>query len=202
MRSIHDPSFQYSIIPLTQLPSEAMLCSNRKHCPPAADGFTLVEMILVIAVFGILLLFSTASWSGLFERARLKSEVSKLSTTIRRAYKDAISNQIYLVIEFHHTAGDSNERDYYMVYWEKNGLLGYQENEDEKVHLYYLHAGIKFGSIQGLPDNYLILSPSGLIKVEINTPDDTAYACAQICSAHLTSTLRISQIGEIKEIER
>ena len=180
--------------------SQATLCSRRKHCLRAANGFTLVEMILVIAVFGILLVFSVASWSGLFERVQLKYEISRLSTTIGRAYKDAISNGIYVTMELHHTSNNSIERDYYLVYWEKNGILGYQENEDEKINLYYLPTGIKFGSIEGLLDNYLVLSPSGLIKIETNSTTLPAYAYAQLCSANLATTLRISVIGEIKEV--
>ena len=162
-------------------------------------GMTLVEMIVVLAVLGILLMFSLAGWTGLFERARLKHEIANLSTTIRRAYKDATSNGIYIVMELI-SISESTGRDKYLIYWEKNGKPGYQENEDEKINSYYLPAGIKFGSIEGFPDNRLIISPSGILKGEFNSSEFPGYAHAKLHSANLRATVRVSRIGELKTL--
>ncbi|OGF65777.1 MAG: hypothetical protein A2Y62_04675 [Candidatus Fischerbacteria bacterium RBG_13_37_8] len=164
----------------------------------STTGLSLLEMIVVLGIAGIMILISLTAWTLLFERMKLRQEISLLQTTIRQAYKDAISNEIYMVIDFYYFPDDVQRSDYYSVYWEKNGEFGYQEEQDEMIMTHVLPVRVKIVSTGGLLREKAVIVPAGLIKGAFDSEIFPGYAHVELLFKEYRAALRISRIGETK----
>lgn len=166
------------------------------------SGFSLIEALIIIAILAIFLLIAASSIVGIYYKARLKYEINLMKNAIRQAYKDAVLNNSYIGIKFYKFPPRLRKRDYFLIYKEENGLIGYQEGEDEQLSIYHFPVRIKIYSFGGLLDDELILTPSGLIKGEFNSEKYPGYAHIELRIDRYYGITRLSKIGELKTIWR
>jgi len=175
---------------------------NLKKEEDKIKGFTLMEAILIISILGILLLISATSIIGIYDKARLKYEINQLNKAIRKAYKDAVLNEAYIGMELYRFPPRLQERDYFLIYKEDNGILGYQEGEDEELCKYHFPLDIKIYSVGGISESGLLITPSGLIRGEFNSDKYPGYAHIELRIKRYFGIIRLSKIGELKIIWR
>ncbi len=166
------------------------------------EGFTLMEALLIISIFGILLLISATSITGIYDKARLKYEMNQLNKAIRQAHKDAVLNEAYIGMQLYEFPPRLQKRDYFLIYKEDNGTLGYQEGEDEELCRYHFPLDIKIYSVGGISESGLLITPSGLIKGEFNSDKYPGYAHIELRIKRYSGITRLSKIGELKTIWR
>lgn len=78
---------------------------KRTHPPHAADGFTLVELIVVVAVVAVILLMAAPSFRDMVETRRLIGTSDQLITDVQFARTEATSRQEFTGITFRRTNG-------------------------------------------------------------------------------------------------
>lgn len=158
------------------------------------SGFSLQELLVVIAVIGLLAGFSFYSWDLLYGRIKLRAEINKFSDAIRLAYKDAVSKEIYIGVAINYY---SNQNDHYLIYWERNGIIGFQEDEDEIIVVNYLPQQICIESIGGFNDNIIMIEPSGILIGKFDSKIYPGYVHIMFKLSKMVGLLRISKIGEL-----
>ncbi len=158
-------------------------------------GFSLQELMVVVVLIGLLASVSFYSWDLLYCRAKLRSEVYKLNNAMRLAYKDAVSNEVYIGIVINYY---KDQRSNYLIYLEKNGVSGYQDGIDEKISLYYFPINIKIESTEGFIEDTIVINPSGLLKGKFDSSKCPGYAHIEFSSSEIRSILCISKICELK----
>jgi prepilin-type N-terminal cleavage/methylation domain-containing protein len=79
-------------------------------------GFTLPEVVTVIAIMGILIAIAVIIWLGLLERRRVDAAANQLAADLRLANTNA-TNQLtdWRVVLVPEQAGDDGSPDYYLV---------------------------------------------------------------------------------------
>ena len=63
-----------------------------------ARGFTLIEMIAVMAVMSTLLLVAAAAYNDLIKRNRLLSEVYAFRASVNSARSEALAQRVYVIV--------------------------------------------------------------------------------------------------------
>ena len=69
-----------------------------QNCGVAANGFTLVEMLVVAAILGVLLLVAAPGFSNLISNNRMVSEVYGLRATLSHARSEALARRAPVVV--------------------------------------------------------------------------------------------------------
>ncbi len=79
-------------------------------------GFTLPEVLTVIAILGILLAIAVSTWFGILERRQVDSATNQLVADLRLAHTSA-TNQLtdWRVVLYPERAGQDQGPDYYLV---------------------------------------------------------------------------------------
>ncbi len=79
-------------------------------------GFTLPELLITIAILGILVAIAVIIWLGLLERRRVDAAANQLAADLRLANTNA-TNQLtdWRVVLVPEQAGDDGSPDYYLV---------------------------------------------------------------------------------------
>ena len=72
------------------------MSTPKTNRPPG--GFTLIELILVIAILGIVMSFALPSINGMSNRARLKSIAETMTQDIQLARSEAVLNNSAIVV--------------------------------------------------------------------------------------------------------
>lgn len=160
----------------------------------AAGGFSLQELMVVIAIISLLAGFSFYSWDLLYGRVRLRSEINKFSNAMRLAYKDAVSKEIYIGVSINFY---DNQNDNYLIYWERNGIVGFQDGEDEIILVNYLPQQVRIESIGGFTDNIIMMEPAGILIGKFDSEIYPGYAHIKFKLSKMIGLLRISKIGEL-----
>jgi len=123
------------------------------------NGFTLLEMLAVMAIMSIILATGIGAFSGLGKGARMRGSVSNLRATIGLARQQAIMKNQPLSLEFGET---SDEKYFYFV---TNRVAHYMVGEK-----HYLPPGVSMSSSTAR----MTFSPSGRtdsgtpVKIELN----------------------------------
>jgi type IV fimbrial biogenesis protein FimT len=66
----------------------------------AQNGFTLVELIIVVTVAGIIMTLATLNFRQLNEKSRVESNVKEIYSTLMRARNDAASTNTTRTVNF------------------------------------------------------------------------------------------------------
>ena len=139
------------------------------------SGFTLVEMMVVIAVLGVLTAIAIPNYIAWLPKFRANSAARQLFTDLQYARMRAISENNYYVIAFDTGANsysiyDDDESDFIDVGVESGELV-------KTVNINDQHPGIEFGRIGGSDVTFsgtpkrVIFAPTGRTK----SANGTAY---------------------------
>ncbi len=112
----------------------------------AALGFTIVELMVTIAVIGLIAGVTAVSVEALLPRSRLNSEVRALAGTLQGARSDAIARNFEFWIEY-----DLDEDAYRVLtpFSIQGGILGAESDEEDRValHWHFLDDGIEINNV-------------------------------------------------------
>ena len=118
----------------------------RATCRQAALGFTIVELMVTIAVIGLIAGVTAVSVEALLPRSRLNSEVRALAGTLQGARSDAIARNFEFWIEY-----DLDEDAYRVLtpFSVQGGVLGPEGEEQDRLALHWhrLEAGIEINNV-------------------------------------------------------
>ncbi len=126
-----------SIVEHRQTDEEA---GRRNDCRASSEGgFSLVELMVVIAVFGVVLAFSFVSLQQGMPGHQLRGTSTKLASELRLARQKAITQNNCYVVTFDPSS------DSYSI-WDDDESDGYR-SAGEEVRVVQLPEGIQFGTI-------------------------------------------------------
>ncbi|UCG50472.1 MAG: GspH/FimT family protein [Candidatus Latescibacterota bacterium] len=100
-------------------------------------GFTLVELMFVILVFGLLMLLSLPGFNKFLQTWKLNGEIDKMAASMRTARSAAIMKNIDAVFQF-----DINQNVYF--YFEDEDGDGSRDGGEYRSARYTLPPGITF----------------------------------------------------------
>lgn len=130
-----------------------------KHRIPAARGFTLVEVLLVIVIIGVLAAISAPKIN--LSRIRSKSAIQTLGTTMLALQRDAISRQHNVVLIIDNTTNSLR-----VLYDSTNDIT---INNNERTRSVPLGEEIVFGRPAGVPTRAFGGSAVNFTTTEIST---------------------------------
>ena len=116
-------------------------------------GFTLIEMVVALAVLGLVFAVSAARFNRMFSGTRLEAAARGLGDHFAYAVSRAYTTGKYHTIEFDLGAGR---------YWLKPGR---EDEEGVKLLERGLGSGVRFTDIQSEGETY---SPPGVLSVEVS----------------------------------
>ena len=114
------------------------------------QGFTLIELMLVLVSLGMLATIVYVSWEALLPRTRLNTAVRELAATIQEARSDAIARGAEFWLEYYFEAEDGHPRGYRVVTpFRAGGEGGLAAWDEERLALSWqpLPDGVEFQSI-------------------------------------------------------
>jgi prepilin-type N-terminal cleavage/methylation domain-containing protein len=118
----------------------SMKDSRMKHSRmKEGTGFTLLELMVVVSLFGLFMLATIPLFSRHQQDFRLLTEADRLATTLRSARGTAVMKQINSVFEFDISSGTYS-------YFEDQNADGTRENDEYRSALFTLPTGITFKS--------------------------------------------------------
>ncbi len=118
-----------------------------------SKGFTLVELMFVIMIFGLVMTASMPSFGRFLQTWKLHGEVDRMAATLRTARGAAIMRSIDAVFIF-----DVNQRTYF--YFEDIDEDGARDTNEYRSATYTLPPGISFES-QTLGGTMVTFGPRG-----------------------------------------
>jgi type II secretion system protein H len=118
-----------------------------------SKGFTLVELMFVIMIFGLIMTASMPSFGRFLQTWKLHGEADRMAATLRTARGAAIMRNIDAVFSF-----DTNQRTYF--YFEDADGDGSRDNNEYRSATYTLPPGINFES-QTLGGTRVTFGPRG-----------------------------------------
>ena len=118
-----------------------------------SEGFTLVELMFVILIFGLMLTASIPSFSRFLQTWKLHGEVDRMAATLRTARSAAVMRNIDAVFLF-----DMNRRTYF--YFEDEDGDGQRDSGEYRSATHTLAPSINFES-QTLGGTVVTFGPRG-----------------------------------------
>jgi prepilin-type N-terminal cleavage/methylation domain-containing protein len=121
-------------------------------------GFTLVEIMVGLAVFGAAILVAVPTMARFNERMQARSSIANLESQLRRARSIAVSkgcNVLFLVL---------GENQGYLLIRDNEGDGAY----DNYVAHHFMHPSVKMADVQLGGSNWLTFNPRGM-------PDNPGY---------------------------
>ena len=116
-------------------------------------GFTLVELMFVLLIFGLVMTASMPSFGRFLQTWKLHGEVDRMAATMRTARGAAIMRNINAVFSF-----NINQRTYF--YFEDEDRDGTRDTTEYRSATYTLPPGIKFDS-QTIGSTTVTFGPRG-----------------------------------------
>ena len=118
-----------------------------------ANGFSLVELMIVIVIFGIMMTLSVPSFSRFLQTWKLHGEVDQMAAALRTARSAAVMKNINAVFQF-----DMNQGNYF--YFEDDDRDGTRDSGEYRSAMFALTPGIHFDS-QTLGGTVVTFGPKG-----------------------------------------
>lgn len=118
------------------------LAKMRQH-----RGFTLLELLVVMAIMALLMAGAIAGFYGIGEGARMRGALTNLQSTLGLARQRAILRNVPLTVVFFRGAPPPGQPPHYYVAKMENGVEDYRLGEPV-----YLPPGIRFGVFEGFED--------------------------------------------------
>jgi prepilin-type N-terminal cleavage/methylation domain-containing protein len=116
-------------------------------------GFTLVELMFVILIFGIMMTLSLPAFGRFLQTWKLHGEVDQMAAALRTARSAAIMKNINAVFQF-----DMNQMNYF--YFEDNDRDGTRDSGEYRSATYTLPSSIRFER-QTLGGTVITFGPKG-----------------------------------------
>lgn len=73
---------------------------RKKHNSQSADGFTLLELLVVIVIIGVISAVAAPGWLGFLNRQRMNAARADLISVLRNAQQESQSRQISKQVNF------------------------------------------------------------------------------------------------------
>jgi prepilin-type N-terminal cleavage/methylation domain-containing protein len=135
------------------------------------DGFTLIELMVIVAIVGVLATLSVAGYSRLIEGARLSTAANDLKSDLQLAKLTAVRRHANVLAYFDDGAGDSG------------GYTLYVNTKAEEILARTMHAKVELtGITTPIAFNSLgIASSTG--QVEVKSIDNSKYKRITVSAA-------------------
>jgi prepilin-type N-terminal cleavage/methylation domain-containing protein len=118
-----------------------------------SKGFTLVELMFVILIFGLVMTASMPSFGRFLQTWKLHGEVDRMASALRTARSAAVMKNIDAVFQF-----DVNNGTYF--YFEDNDGDGTRDSGEYRSATFTLPPGIRFES-ETLGGTMITFGPKG-----------------------------------------
>ncbi len=166
------------------------------------EGFTLVELVIVVIILGIIISIATLNYSSISQGINMNAARKQIEAAMNRAKTAARQeNATYQLVFYTDTAGNGNSYEFF--HNEYNSLTGTwtmtpvdrsvsgEEVTSEAGHTYIvLTGGVKLTGCTEIPGNKIIIgfSPSGT-TMTIQGSDDPGGGIPPTTSATITLNL-------------
>ncbi len=157
------------------------------------SGFTLVELLVSMAIFGILAAIAFPQMTGYSDNNRLVNQVNNLSSNLQYARSEAIRRVRSVTIET--LDGSSAWNNGWHVYVDTDGDSVADADELLRV-VASLGSGTVFTGIGAVPDK-VVFTPNGRSDVTVNA-GETFVLCQTGRSGNYGKTLTLFPIGRLE----
>jgi prepilin-type N-terminal cleavage/methylation domain-containing protein len=161
------------------------------------NGFTLLELLITLAIIGLVFGAATAKFHGMFAATRLQASAQGLGDHFAYAISRAYTSGAYHTLVIDLAAGR---------YWIK---IGRESETGQEILKRSLARGVKVTDVQV---GYDLYTPPGVLSVEIsplgvtndaiiNLEDDTEGACAVSINALIQSIEYLGAYTKYEELQ-
>lgn len=131
-------------------------------------GFTLIELMVVVAISAVLVGVGTVSISRVLAREKVNSAQKELISVLRLARNYAVTSQI--------PAGYGSQLDYVSVSWDSEGkVIAAAANLSTGVGATYFSKDVTDKEVTMTSDGVLFSVPEGKMLLNPTTPQDPSY---------------------------
>lgn len=157
------------------------------------SGFTIVELLITMAIFGILSAIAFPQMTGYSDNNRLVNQVNNLSSNLQYARSESIRRVRSVTIET--LDGSANWQNGWQVYVDTNNSGTAQAAELLRV-VNAFSPGTTFVATGVIPDT-VIFTPNGRSSV-LNNAGEAFNLCQNNRSGTYGKTLRLFPIGRVE----
>jgi type II secretion system protein H len=120
------------------------VCATRRAPGTGRSGFSMVELMVVVAILGLIASIVTVSWEAILPRESLSAEVRRLSNMIQTARSEAISRSAEYQVVY-----DLGSREYWILPpFGKEGNYEPDPEQREPLMRHQLAEDLRFYSIE------------------------------------------------------
>jgi prepilin-type N-terminal cleavage/methylation domain-containing protein len=152
------------------------------------SGFTLVELVVVLALASLMLIASVPQFSGLKAGMDLRNGISQIESDLRLSQKIAAARNHQRILVF----GDPDYESYTIL----DDLDGDRQADDgELLQVKSLPGNVSFYYLSLVPPDSIVFTPPGMLA----DPGDGGYITLYNCRGE-TRGLRIWSSGSVENV--
>lgn len=152
-------------------------------CKPALSGFSLLELLVALAVGSIIIVVGIPSFQGMLENQRMTSATNELVMSLNLAKSEAIKRVKYVSVckssnGISCTAGGTSWDDGWIIFANSSvANLGSIDGGDEVIRVYPALGGQLTVTSSGTIANFVSFRPTGTIGTSTANMTGTLTAC-------------------------